>query len=235
MKFYESENKWERTFNDCMGEYKKLLPDNISERLIQLNERVPNFKPIDFKPEQSVQVGVGECAFITADTEERRILGSMGAGCCFILAIADPRNKCAWLAHIDALVSMPQLKEVLAKVFTKIDRHSAVAHVVGGNDSSIVQGIAICNELEKQGVTINSALLRLHMELDQLSLAVDPQTGTIYAPESNNLAERRDLYRNLSMRITKGNELGSIGLTEMSPHSIESIISHAQDTMDKRI
>ncbi|MFO2681842.1 hypothetical protein SCN95_05335 [Legionella pneumophila serogroup 1] len=226
MKIFNPNDKQESTFDKCMAEYRNLVFGNISERVNQLNERAPNFKPIDFEREQSVQVGVGECAFINADTEERLILGSVGAGTCFILAIVDPNNNSAWLAHVDVLVSMPQLKEMLTKVFTKINPNSAVAHIVGGNDSSIVQGIAICNELEKNGVTISSALLRSKMEMDQLSLAIDPKTGTIYAPEANNLKARNDLWRNLRNRMTKSNEVGSIGLTEISPLPIESTSKH---------
>ncbi|HAT1875068.1 TPA: hypothetical protein ACJITD_003214 [Legionella pneumophila] len=211
MRFFED------TSEQCYKKYKKLVSCDIAERVTELNKLQPNFQSIDFKREQSVHVGVGECAFINVDSEKRMILGSAGAGPCFILAIVDSDNKSAWLAHIDFLVSMQQLQDALKNVYEKINPKSAVAHIVGGNDASIAQGIAICNELEQNGVTIGSALLRQKMEIDQLSLAVDPKTGTIYAPEGIELAERKDSYQKLGSRLRLGNQLGSIELTDISP------------------
>ncbi|HAT8875805.1 TPA: hypothetical protein JBA51_15170, partial [Legionella pneumophila subsp. pneumophila] len=56
MKFFNPNDKQESTFDKCMAEYRNLVFGNISERVNQLNERAPNFKPIDFEREQSVHV-----------------------------------------------------------------------------------------------------------------------------------------------------------------------------------
>jgi hypothetical protein len=217
MRFFED------SAQQSYDKYGKLVDCNIPKRVGELNQYEPKFQPVDFNRSQSINVGVGECVFIKADSNQRMIIGSAGAGPCFILALVDSKDKSAWLAHIDVFVSIEELKAALNKVYEKINPTAAVAHIVGGNNASIAQGVAICNELEQNGVTISSALLREQWEFDQLSLGVDPNTGVIYAPEGRELAERKDSFKKLGNRVRLGNERGALELTDITPDLVEPI------------
>lgn len=116
---------------------------------------------------------------MTEADSDRPILGSYGAGPCFILALYDEKNKISLLAHISAIASLDAITQQL----NHLSINDTIAHLTGGAQGSEQRSMEIIDLLKKNRITVVSAdIIRENPATNPASLAIDTRTGKIYSP-----------------------------------------------------
>ncbi|WP_392538620.1 hypothetical protein [Legionella sp. 227] len=115
---------------------------------------------------------------ITNNTSLKPILGSYGAGPCFIIAIWNATTKTALLAHVDALTSLSSV-ESLFKRISSDDNDILEVHLHGGDSSSKKQAAQIIELVENHE---NAKILSADVCHDghSKSLAIDSRNGEVF-------------------------------------------------------
>lgn len=156
----------------------------------------------NFTASESQGVSQHEVALTSADSK-KPVLGTLGAGPCFIVAAYNKKTQQALLAHVDMLTDLDSLRLHLNNLGGNAQDKIQI-HLLGGNDGTRVQASEIISIINDRGdAEIVSA--RICSSLNRESgeqLAIDARTGEVFTnftPEQLDLGADFD-FRNLTTR-----------------------------------
>ncbi|MCW8408863.1 hypothetical protein OQJ13_07745 [Legionella sp. PATHC035] len=115
---------------------------------------------------------------ITDNTSLKPILGSYGAGPCFIIAIWNATTKTALLAHVDAITTLSSVESLFNRISSN-DNDLLEVHLHSGDSSSKKQATQIIELVEKHK---NAKILSADVCHDgySKSLAIDSRNGEVF-------------------------------------------------------
>jgi hypothetical protein len=147
----------------------------------------------DFTPSEAKGVSQNEVA-LTSGHRTKPVLGSFGAGPCFIVAAYNARTQQALLAHVYILSDLNSLTQYLDKLGGN-EQSKIQIHLHGGDDSTRVQANQIIEFIRcRPGAEIVSANI-CNGSHDAASLAIDARTGDVFTdfrPQQLDLGEDFD-------------------------------------------
>jgi hypothetical protein len=168
--------------------FSTFLPDieRIAQQLAQAKPQ-QDFAPVkalgqtpnhgEFTPEDSRYVYIRGYATTSAQ-DQKPILGSNGAGPCLIVALHNPADKTAMLAHIDANTDIQSLHKIIEKLGG--DGKTLHAHLAGGEAITEKMVTGVLDILKQHGnVTIKSADI-MSEQRSLKALAIDSRTGEVF-------------------------------------------------------
>lgn len=141
----------------------------------QINKPLANANYVDFPQKIAMEVlqhGYG----ITTAKSRMPILGTRNAGPCIILALYDDKKKIAALAHLGGTEEVDSVENIIKS----FEVESTVAHMHGGTDSTLCNGLDLIDLIRRHGIKIESCALIEHSN-GNTSLAIDARNGRLYA------------------------------------------------------
>jgi chemotaxis receptor (MCP) glutamine deamidase CheD len=164
-------------FPDMERIAKQLAQTNPQNQFAAVKSLGQPEKEGEFTKEDSRYVYIRGYATSSAE-DARPILGTNGAGPCLIVALYNPTEKTAMLAHIDANTDIQSLHKIIERMGGK--DQPLQAHLAGGRPMTETMVGGVLDILKQHGnISIKSADI-MNDDDSMKSLAIDSRTGEVY-------------------------------------------------------